>query len=131
MAQLVLLGTIFVALSAAGNSIYLQHNFQSIAGVVLGILSITASCILTYVFEFKFFLINSYKSENFENLRKVTETCGNLWKLMETFGNLLKPMEAYGNLWSTMQIHGSLCKPQLVNWSMGQLVSWSIGQLVN
>jgi hypothetical protein len=66
MAQLIILGTIFVALSTAGNSIYLQHNLLSLTGVVLGILSIMASCILSYAFEFKFFLINTYKSDDFE-----------------------------------------------------------------
>jgi hypothetical protein len=66
MAQLVILGTIFVSLSTAGNSIYLQHNFLSFSGVILGIFSITASCILSYVFEFKFFLINTNKSDDFE-----------------------------------------------------------------
>ena len=62
MAQLIILGTIFVIMSTAGNSIHLQHNLPSFVGVILGIVSITFSSILPYVFDVKFFLINTKKS---------------------------------------------------------------------
>jgi hypothetical protein len=61
MAQLVISGSLYIILSTAGNSIHLQHNLASLVGVLIGIATITASCILSYVFDFKFFLINTFK----------------------------------------------------------------------
>ena len=61
MAQLVISGSLYIILSTAGNSIHLQHNLASLIGVLIGIATITASCILSYVFDFKFFLINTFK----------------------------------------------------------------------
>jgi hypothetical protein len=66
MAQLIVLGTIFVLLSTAGNSIYLQHDLPGFLGVVVGIATITASCILSYIFNVKFFLINTNKAPEYE-----------------------------------------------------------------
>ena len=61
MAQLIILGSIYVILTTAGNSIHLQHNFASFIGVVVGIVAITISCILSFSFDVQFFLINTYK----------------------------------------------------------------------
>ena len=67
MAQLVILGTVFVSLASAGNSIHLQHNFTSLLGVLLGISCITVSCILSYVFEVEILLINTTKEDDKED----------------------------------------------------------------
>ncbi|KAI2493596.1 hypothetical protein MHU86_20954 [Fragilaria crotonensis] len=66
MVQLIILGTIFVILSTAGNSIHLQHNLPSFVGVMLGIVTIMFSSMLSYIFEVKFFLINTNKSSSAE-----------------------------------------------------------------
>ena len=66
MAQLIILGSLYVALSTAGNSIHLQHDFSSFIGVILGIVTITISCILSYIFDVKFFLINTNKNPAYE-----------------------------------------------------------------
>ncbi|KAI2501037.1 hypothetical protein MHU86_13449 [Fragilaria crotonensis] len=66
MLQLIVLGTIFVVLSTAGNSIYLQHDLPGFFSVVVGIASITISCILSYIYSVKFFLINTYKAPDYQ-----------------------------------------------------------------
>ncbi|KAI2501080.1 hypothetical protein MHU86_13371 [Fragilaria crotonensis] len=66
MVQLIIMGTIFVILSTAGNSIHLQHNLPSFVGVMLGIVTIMFSSMLSYIFEVKFFLINTNKSSSAE-----------------------------------------------------------------
>jgi hypothetical protein len=62
MLQLVLLGVVYVILTTSGNSIYLQRTISSFIGVVVGIVAIVFSCILSYAFEVKFYLINTFKS---------------------------------------------------------------------
>jgi hypothetical protein len=60
MVHLIILGTVFISLATAGNSIHLQHNFRSLLCVLLAISSITVCCILFFdVIEVEFFLINT------------------------------------------------------------------------
>jgi len=66
-AELTILGSVFVILSSAGNSIYLQHTWSSLAGVLVGIASITFATILSYVYDVKFLLIDTRKGEDETN----------------------------------------------------------------
>lgn len=61
--QLSILGTAFITLASAGNSIYLGRNLRSFAGVIVGILTITTVCFLSYFFEIHLLIVNTIKSD--------------------------------------------------------------------
>lgn len=65
--QLSILGTAFITLASAGNSIYLGRNLRSFAGAIVGICTITTVCFLSYFFEIQLLIINTIKSENEQN----------------------------------------------------------------
>jgi hypothetical protein len=68
-AQLTILGSIFVILTSAGNSIYLQHDWKSVGYILVGFISLFVFCILSYIFEVEFLLINTFKNEETEEFR--------------------------------------------------------------
>ncbi|KAI2493598.1 hypothetical protein MHU86_20956 [Fragilaria crotonensis] len=59
MVQLITLGTIFVMMSTAGNSVHLKHNLPSFVGVMLGIVTIMFTSLLSYIFDVEFSIINT------------------------------------------------------------------------
>ncbi|KAI2490939.1 hypothetical protein MHU86_23627 [Fragilaria crotonensis] len=64
MVQLITLGTIFVMMSTAGNSVHLKHNLPSFVGVMLGIVTIMFTSLLSYIFDVEFSIINTNKSSS-------------------------------------------------------------------
>ena len=63
-AQLSILGTSFVFLASAGNSIYAKQNLISLALLLVGIATLVVCCILSYIYEVETFFASTVRNDD-------------------------------------------------------------------